>query len=348
MLKWSAYWYAMWIAALLAFPIQAVYADNALHAIQNRASTPNFQLILNLDTDGAVASSGSLFGPAGGVYGLTFLDGILYGVELDNSSLSDDFLATIPHEGPLVGQGARVGPAPIGFANVESLAAVKGVLYATSLDFAAHRTSLITINPGTGIGTLVGTGNSDVLIVGLVYDPTNEVLYGAGMPFGGVVTPNLYSINPGTGATTLIASLTVPIQSLAWESTLGLVGAFEKLYHINAQTGAATQLGTADFTDGHPATFNGIYALAALNPMILDPEPARMTSLTISGNDVVLVWGSRAGFNYGVQTTDNLTGNTWMPISGSTQTAAESSATYTHSGAGIESAGFYRIVTTVP
>ena len=247
------------VAAVLAMPTQS----DEIFAVQSRVSTPNFQLFLELNNDSSVNSSGPLFGPAGGVYGMTFLDDTAYAIELENGTF-DDYLATIPHEGALVGQGSRVSTNAVGFPAVESLANVNGQLYATSLDFPGHETTLITIDETTGIGTAVGTGDRDVMIVGLAFDPASQMLYGAGMPFGDLVDdPNLYSLDVTTGATSLIGNMGQGIQSLAWHEDLGLIGAFDRLYQIDTTSGIATALGTQDFTDGMPGTFNGLYSLAS-------------------------------------------------------------------------------------
>lgn len=252
------------ICCTLFSAVPRARADDDIYAVQSRASTPNFQLFLNLADDGSVAMSGPLFGPTGGVYGLTSLDGTIYAAELDGGG-SDEYLATIPHDSPF-GDGDRVSASPIGFPSVESLAAADGMLYATSIDFSAHMTTLITIDPSTGIGSAIGTGDFDVIIVGLAFDPMGDVLYGAGIPFGatGVDTPNLYALDRTTGDTTLVGDMGVELQSLTWDPDLGLIGAFDHLYEIDTATGAATQIGTTDFTDGIPDMFNGIYSLAAI------------------------------------------------------------------------------------
>jgi hypothetical protein len=251
--------------AILWGAAAAAHAADDIFAVQARFSPPNYQLFLNLADDSSVASTGPLYGPAGGVYGMTFLGDTLYGVELA-SDFSADYLATIPHTGPLVGDGGRVSASPIGFANVEGLAAANGVLYGASIDYTAHQTNLITINPATGIGAAVGQGSVDVILVGLAFDPQQSILYGAGIPFGatGVNTPNLYTVNRTNGATSLVGNMGSVIQGLAWDSELGLVGAFDRLYQIDSQTGAAAPIGTTDFTQGVPGMGNGIYSLASL------------------------------------------------------------------------------------
>jgi hypothetical protein len=162
------------IAHIFLFLGSGARGADTIFTVQNRSSTPNFQLFLNLGTDGSIAMSGTLF-TLHGIYGMAFLNDTLYAVELENGT-GDDYLATIPHEDRF-GEGSRVagGANPVGFSNVEGLAVADGIIYATSLDFVGHKTSLLTIDPVTGIGTLVGTGTFDVLIVGLAYDPVSGV-----------------------------------------------------------------------------------------------------------------------------------------------------------------------------
>lgn len=250
---------------LLTWTTSPAKADNEIFAVQSRASTPNFQLFLNLADDSTVTTSGPLYGPTGGVYGLTYLDDTIYAAELDSGG-SDEYLATIPRDAGSFGQGIRVGGNPIGFPNVESLAAADGVLYGTSIEYTAHRTTLITIDPVSGIGSAVGTGDFDVIIVGLAFNPLTDVLYGAGIPFGstGIDTPNLYTLDRTTGDTMLVGDMGVELQSLAWDAELGLIGAFDRLYDVDTSSGVASQIGSTDFTDGIPGSFNGIFSLAAV------------------------------------------------------------------------------------
>ena len=239
-----------------------------IYSVQLRPSTPNFQLFLNLnDNSTIVTPNAPLYQLTGGIYAGAFLKGVFYGIELENNTFVD-YLVTIPHEGNAL--GVRVNPGtPVGFPNVEGLAAVDGKLIGASVNFSGHQTTLIEINPETGAGTAIGNSSTDVMLVGLTYDPVGKVLYGAGIPFATVNGHNLFTIDPLSGATTLIGPLGTEIQGLAWNHTLGLIGTFDHLYTINAQTGAATQVGTTDFTDGKgkgPGIFNGLYAAAALVP----------------------------------------------------------------------------------
>ena len=59
----------------------------------------------------------------------------------------------------------------------------------------------------------------------------------------------------------------------------------------------------------------------------------------------MLTWISIAGFDYGVETTDDLSVDNWSLISGSQQLAAGSVSNYTHVGGGGGALRFYRIVT---
>ncbi len=312
---------------------------NRIFAVQSRVSTPAYQLFLALLPDSGAAYSGPLYGPPGGVYGMTFHGDTLYGVELDNGGVSN-FLATIPYEGASIGQGSRVSTNQIGFPNVESLAVADDVVYATSLDFAGHRSQLLTIDPVTGVGSLVGTTGTDIMLVGLAFDPFQQILYGAGIPFATVSEANLYSVNRFTGAATVIGPLGVEIQSLSWDVTLGLIGSFAKLYQIDSQTGLATQIGTNDFTAGMPATYNGIYALASYVPT--NTVRLAFTDISSATGEVSLTWASVAGVTYRMDYRNDLTVDTWSDI-GSNIVASSGTTTHVHAGGTPDSNWFYRV-----
>ncbi len=264
------------VAAALAFIVALPVAASATHetdtdrlyAVQSRLSTPNFQLFLNIAQDTTVSSSGPLF-TLDGAYGSAFLGNDFLVSELDNQTLSDYYLATVPHEGAFRGQGSRVSATPVGFPNIEGLAVADGTIYGASINFGAHETTLITIDRTTGVGSSIGMGPRNVLLVGLAFDPTSANMYGAAIPFGGgepsaVDEHTLYMVDMETGDAVAIGPFGTVIQSLAWDAELGLVGSFEKLYTIDETTGTATELGPTDFTDGRPGTLNGIYALGSV------------------------------------------------------------------------------------
>src|SRR5262249_52056278 len=82
----------------------------------------------------------------------------------------------------------------------------EGTLFATD----AVRGNLLTINPATGVGTVVGpTGLRSV--PALAMDPNTGVLYvgeGAG-------APNLYTVNPTTGAATLVGNTGLGVAAIS-------------------------------------------------------------------------------------------------------------------------------------
>lgn len=332
---------AFGLGGAMISPAHAAHS-NRIFAVQNRASTPAYQLFLNLRSDSSTAASGPLYLLTGGVYGLDFLGNTLYGSEYLNGT---NHLVTIPHEGASAGIGARVSGNSIGFPNVEGLAVANGVIYATSLDFSPpHVTRLITINHVTGIGTLVGTMSPDIMIVGLAYDPFNQVMYGAGIPYATVPVANLYRINRANAQATLIGPLGAKVEGLSWDVTLGLIGSFAKLYRINPQTGAATQIGTNDFTAGLPGTFNGIYGLAGYVPTYAGPLTLRL--LSASGGNLVFNWNSISNVTYVVESRGNVSSGTWSNLSPSLL-APDTNTFYTNVGGGGGTTRHFRL-RTVP
>ena len=307
------------VAVSLSQSIRNAWAEEDVFAIQSRLSTPNFQLFIDFGEQATVTNPNSpLFTVEGGVYGMTFLEDTLYGVELENGSFVD-YLFTVPHEGNAI--GTRVGSDPIGFPAVEALATIDGLLYGSSVDFEAHRSTLIVIDPGTGVGTAVGEGTFDVIVVGLAYDRRHGVLYGAAIPFAGLDGNNLVRIDPNTGATTIIGDMQAPIQSLAWTPN-GLFGAFDRLYQIDTGTGTATPVGEEEFTDGKgvgAGLFNGIYSLAAF-PVELPDEPAVASPFMITSIErtaaerLTLRWESDPSSRYDIHGSASLMQDDWQVL----------------------------------
>ncbi len=245
-------------------------ADNIYGTQQRLDNQPGnqFQMLLEITENGSTASSGFVFGPLQGLYAHAFLDGRLYASEFEADVY---YLASLAHAGGLRGQGARVSGASFGMPRVEGLTNVDGQLYASSLREPGHETVIATVDKDTGLATEVGRTSRNVMIVGLAYDPVRGKMYGAGAPFGAgeasaVNTPNLYEIDTTTGAETFVGEFGVRIEGLAWDENLGLIGTFESFYTINQDTGAATQVGSADYTEGAGGVFNGVWGLASLVP----------------------------------------------------------------------------------
>ena len=247
-------------------------------AAQYRAFSGQVSQLLDIDPDGSVSREGTLFG-IGGVFGLTFIDQTMFGVEFE--AVDRFFLVTIPHTG--TASGVRVGAVPIGPPNVEGLAydPIGDRLFGVSFDTSEHLTSLLEIDRGTGTGTAIGTLSFDVFIVGLASSPTGT-LYGVSKAYSGNSTPALYSIRTdgiGDGPLeTLVGSLGLltnaegfgPIEGLTWADDK-LVGSFGSLYEIDTGTGAATLIG-GDYTTS--AMSDGAYGLADLG----GPSPVESTS----------------------------------------------------------------------
>lgn len=325
--------------ALLSSQSQAI---DDCWAVHSQSSTPGkFTEFIHLKDDSSILNSGNFLFPTGAVcYGATFKDGVFHGMEFDGGMYR---LVTIP----LTPSPNRIQIGLVGFANVEALACINGQLIASSLDFSSpHHTKLISINAATGAGTLIGMGSTDVMIVGLAYDPATGVLYGAGIPFATVSGYNLYTINPATGATSLIGGLNHPVQSLTVSPSLGLVGAMGNLISINPATGSGTIIGSTDYTLGvgvGPTVFNGIYALASIPPsapsslfriISVSRTPASITNLE---------WNSEVGYDFQVRFRESLSTGGWagvstiLPGTAGTMTFIHSSTTPT---------GFYEVTKT--
>ena len=329
-------------------------AQANLFGVQIRASTPNFQLFVNINDDSTVANPDSpLFVLTGGIYGAAVREGVFYAVELENGS-SLDYLVTIPTEGNAL--GARVSANSIGFSAVEGLANVNGQLMAVSLDFPAHTSKLISINHETSVGTLIGEGSFNVILRGLAYDPVSRILYGVGIPWGDGATainnPNLYIVNPANGATTLVGDLGTVLESLTWSSTLGLVGGFDHLYQINTSTGQATQIGATDYTDGlgtGSAIFNGIYGLASSSvPDEIELTAFSITSVSLnSEGQLKLSWDSETGLSFKVECNPSLDGLTWVDVS-DTLSGQTLTMSYTVTEPEVTDSRFYRVVKSLP
>jgi hypothetical protein len=93
----------------------------------------------------------------------------------------------------------------IGFPLVYGLAAFDDRLYATSFDSTANRTSLLTIDVGTGVGAKIGETSPGVCIVGLAEG--EGLLYGCSRPVAGGSGAAVYALDPATGAETRILSI---------------------------------------------------------------------------------------------------------------------------------------------
>ena len=159
---------------------------------------------------------------------------------------------------PIDGDADPIGELGVNFPSVAGLAfdPITNTLYASSNLDAAN---LYTVNTNTGFATLVAPLGLNM--PSLAYVPSETTLYGASGQ-----TDSLYKINVNTGELILVGPLGVGISYnglayLAETDTLYMSWrSGRKLYAIDRNTGAATELG--DFE------FSGVNGLAAdnLNP----------------------------------------------------------------------------------
>ncbi|MFT5108709.1 MAG: hypothetical protein ACI9UA_004353, partial [Pseudoalteromonas tetraodonis] len=314
---------------------------------QSRRTSTRFPLFARLNDDSTISNPGAaLFGLNGDIRGAALRGGTFYGIQREIGA-TESYLVTIAYEGFALGD--RVGVEPVGFSEIEGMANMAAKLVAVSVDSAARTTSLISIDCKSGVGTLIGTGPVDVIIVALAYDPVGEVIYGAGIPSGEVTVSNLYSIDPGTGGMTLVGALGASIHGLAWSDDLGLVGSFDHLYRIDSSSGAATQVGITDYTDGlgvGAGIRNGMYALAGLNAAVVSEFEVISITRSETG-EVELRWGSDPCRRYQVQHSPDLGAENWTDVSDLLE-GTEAMMGFTFGGAAADAAGYFRVVSSTP
>jgi hypothetical protein len=115
---------------------------------------------------------------------------------------------------------------PLGFPSVLGSALVNGEIYAASFDEGTGRTTLLTVEVPSGVGTAVMDLPQDVRILALGEGGYPTPLYGASEPFGSIPTARLYAIDPEAGTAVAVMDLPAVVEALAgdplWER--GLVG----------------------------------------------------------------------------------------------------------------------------
>src|SRR4051794_8085104 len=164
---------------------------------------------------------------------------------------------------------------------------VNGVLYGSTGNKGTVDGELVTINPATGLVTLVGpfnagptnTGGTPATMADLAFDPTGN-LYGVSS-IGG---PNLYSINVATGQATLVGPNGVSTSSTGGGLAISGGGVFNgtptstRFGTYNPGTGAYTNIASPTRPVG------GAYAALSydggtLYGLDLGPGPALTTHL---------------------------------------------------------------------
>jgi len=117
--------------------------------------------------------------------------------------------------------------------------------------------NLYTLNPTTGVATLVGAHGIGDLFA-MAYDSVNNTLYAATFS-----TPyNLYTLSLSTGAATLVGPTGVSLGSMAFDTQTGqLIGVSDgpgTIYQVNTLTGALTQLATPGGTNDSGLVYDPI------------------------------------------------------------------------------------------
>ncbi len=129
---------------------------------------------------------------------------------------------------------------------------VGSLLYGTSITGPQGASQLQTLNPTTGVSTLIGATGVLKPIAGLAYDDTNAVMYGLTDGASGG-SSDLVTVNLMTGVATVVGSVGFNGGSLEFgpDGNLyaGSVGNTGNLYRINKATGAGTLVGATGFTN---------------------------------------------------------------------------------------------------
>ena len=150
-----------------------------------------------------------------------------------------------------------------------------GILYGATYGATSD---LYTIDPATGVGTLVGTINSGIIIAMACDNAGN--LYGTD-----IIDDNLYSIDPVTGAGTIIGPLGIGLnyaQGAEYDKDddvlyLAAYTAAGEVYSCDTSTGATTYIGA--FPGGMEVT-----ALAIPYTLAEDDAPAEVSNLVVTAD----------------------------------------------------------------
>ncbi|MGC9361463.1 MAG: choice-of-anchor D domain-containing protein, partial [Candidatus Syntrophosphaera sp.] len=173
-----------------------------------------------------------------------------YGPQYDDGTLTTDnywLIDTATGAGTNLG---NVGAALTGIAYDDN----SGTLYGVGNNGVDN---LYTLNPATGLATLVGTitGNTGGLIIGIAYDNTADILYAVDLGLDA-----LFTVDPVTLVATMVGYLGIDLnyaQDIAFDQDTGnlyLAGyaGSGALYWINTTNGAAYKIG--DFQGGWEMT----------------------------------------------------------------------------------------------
>ena len=130
---------------------------------------------------------------------------------------------------------------------------INGVLYGTAIPNSCEPSMLVTLDPTTGVPTVIGpTGKGP--ISGLAWDPVTQVLYGVTGCWQLYGFAELVTIDLATGLATSVGSTGVHLGSIEFGADGVLYGGGNnrdggRFYAINPATGAAALIGPTGFTD---------------------------------------------------------------------------------------------------
>jgi hypothetical protein len=130
-----------------------------------------------------------------------------------------------------------------------------GILYGTDGQAGNPAANLYILDTATG-GVISTVGPIGFAVTGMSFSPTTGLLYGVTAPRSSAAR-DLITINPATGAGTLVGSLGVSMEDVAfakdgtlygWSGRIGGANS-SSLFRINVATGAATKVGPSGITD---------------------------------------------------------------------------------------------------
>jgi len=157
---------------------------------------------------------------------------------------------------------------------------VGGLLYGTSIDGPVGPSELRTLDPTTGVSSLVGpTGVGP--ISGLAYDTSSGVMYGIA---GGPGPAALYTINLTTGVASVVGSTGMQAGSLqfgnsGWLFAGGTGANAGELWVIDPSTGAGTLVGSTGF-----ASVTGLTFRTGCGPILIGCKAAGKSLLLLKNN----------------------------------------------------------------
>jgi hypothetical protein len=177
--------------------------------------------------------------------------------------------------------GSSLGNPNLTSGSFTGLEWVGSTLYGTMVTQTHGPSELRTLDPSTGISTIIGSTGINNPISGLAYDDTSATMYGlSGGAAGG--SSNLVTVNLSTGAATVVGAVGFNGGSLEFgpDGSLyaGSTGGLGNLYRIDKATGASTLVGATNFFN-----ITGLALVTAASPTPT-PTPTPPVTNTVKFN----------------------------------------------------------------